>query len=370
MSAAARKINAVVIGYGLSAKIFQIPLILALPETFNLYGVVQRNSTQAATDHPGTKVFKTVDEAVADSAVDLVVVSTPPATHFPFASAALNAGKHVLVEKPFVPTEAEARTLSALAKSKKLHLSVYQNRRWDLDFLTLKEVLAKGTLGEVAEFESHFDRFRPEPPQDASAAKAWKAVADSPASGALWDLGPHLIDQVYSLYGAPKSVYAVLQVQKRGLKTADCPHDACTVLLRYGEEGSETLVTIKASTISAGPTLRYWVRGTKGSFLKHYLDPQEDQLVEGQRPGDKGFAIEPENRFATLTLHEPATDTFKTETYPSLATPPTYVEYYRLLGEALQGKGPVPVDADQAADVLKIIEMAVESSKTGKTIAW
>lgn len=313
------KTNVAVIGYGLSAKIFHIPLILALPEYYNLYGVVQRSPTptdDAAKDHAGIKTWKSVDDMLADKSVDLVVVSSTPGTHYEFTLKALNAGKHLVVEKPFMPTSAEARELATLAKEKNLLLSVYQNRRWDVDFLTLKQLLAEGTLGDVAEFETHFDRFRPEAP--AADKLTWKNQA-LPAGGALYDLGSHLIDQVYALFGAPKSVWGLVQVQKRGLKMGETAPDACTVVLRYGSEEDEMLVTVKSSSVSAGDTLRYWVRGTKGAFRKvcsisasgditlqtndrltlraqNHLDPQEDQLKAGQRPGDKDFAYEDESR--------------------------------------------------------------------------
>ena len=257
-----------IIGYGLSAKIFHIPLILALPDSYTLHSIVQRNptpSSSAQTDHPSITTYRTVDAMLADAAVDLVIVTTTPETHFELASQALESGKHVVVEKPFVPTSAEARKLSALAKAKGLLLAVYQNRRWDVDFLTLKQVLTQGTLGHVAEFESHFDRFRPSVPEAGQVTWKNKVV---PAGGALFDLGSHLIDQVYALYGVPKSVWGVVQVQKKGLKIGQVAPDACTVVLRYGSEEEETLVTVKSSSISAGETLRYWVRGDKGSFTK------------------------------------------------------------------------------------------------------
>lgn len=272
------KVNVAVVGYGLSAKIFHIPLILALPDAYNLYGVVQRTpkpDDDASKDHPGIKTFRSIDDMLADAEVHLVVISSTPETHYDFTKKALENGKHLVVEKPFMPTSAEARELAALAKEKKLLLSVYQNRRWDLDFLTLKQVLAEGTLGEIAEFETHYDRFRPELP--GKDALTWKNAA-LPAGGALYDLGSHLIDQVYALFGAPKTVTGFVQVQKRGLVMGQTAPDACTVLLKYGEEQEEMLVTVKSSSISASEgQLRYWIRGRNGSFKK--VSPEA--LVDG-----------------------------------------------------------------------------------------
>lgn len=263
-----KKINVAVIGYGLSAKVFHIPLVLAVPSAYTLYGIVQRSPTStddAAADHPGIKTWRSADEMFSDPAVDLVIITSIPSTHYPFTQQALSNNKHVVVEKPFVPTSAEARELTALAKEKGLHLAVYQNRRWDVDFLTLQKLLKEGSLGNIAEFETHFDRFRP---QSANTPQTWKHKAQ-PANGQLYDLGSHLIDQVYHLFGAPKSVTGFVQVQKVGLKNGDCAPDAFTALLKYGKEENEMLVTVKSSSMSAeDQQLRYFVRGDKGSFKK------------------------------------------------------------------------------------------------------
>ncbi|KAG9572643.1 NAD(P)-binding protein, partial [Aureobasidium melanogenum] len=214
-----KKINVGVIGYGLSAKVFHIPFIQALPY-YNLYAVVQRSpksGDDASADHPEIKLFRNADDMFADKAIDLIIVTSIPETHYEFTKKAIESNKHVVVEKPFVPTSQEARELTKLAKDRNRLLAVYQNRRWDQDFVTLKQVLASGKLGEIAEFETHFDRFRPDLP----ARTTWKTLA-TPASGALYDLGSHLLDQVYHLFGAPKSVTGFVQVQRKGLKTGDC----------------------------------------------------------------------------------------------------------------------------------------------------
>lgn len=207
---------------------------------------------------------------LADPHIDLVIITSTPETHFEFCSAALNAGKHVVVEKPFVPTASEAHDLATLANDKDLLLSVYQNRRFDVDFLTLKKLLNEGTLGHVVEFESHFDRFKPEAP--APDKSTWKQDAVLPGNGSLYDLGTHLIDQVYSLFGPPRSVFGISQVQKHGLTARVTAPDSCTVIMRYGKEEDECLVTVKSSMVSAGETLRYWIRGSKGAFRKVSFD--------------------------------------------------------------------------------------------------
>jgi predicted dehydrogenase len=363
---ASKKINVGVIGYGLSAKVFHIPFIQALSD-YNLYAIVQRSpkpDDDASADHPGIKLFRSVDDLFAEKAIDLIIVTSIPETHYEFTKRAIESGKHVVVEKPFVPTSREARELTTLAKEKNCLLAVYQNRRWDQDFVTLKQILASGKLGEIAEFETHFDRFRPDIPTRTT----WKTLA-VPASGALYDLGSHLLDQVYHLFGAPNSVTGFVQVQRKGLKTGDCAPDACTVLLKYGSPENEMLVTVKSSAISPEQDqLRFWVRGTKGSFKKYNLDVQEPQLLAGVDLSSPEFGVEPSSSHGTLTV---ATDgKFNRETVPSIEPPPTYVEYYRILAKALRGEGEVPVSGDDAADVLRIIELAQVSSDSGKSQPW
>lgn len=253
---------------GMSAKVFHIPLVEALPESFTLYGIVQRTpkpNDDASKDHTEIKLWNSSDAMLQDPAVDIVVISSIPSAHFSQAKAALEAGKHVIVEKPFCPTSSEASELVQIATASKKLLTVYQNRRWDLDFLTLKQVLAEGHLGEIAEFETHYDRYRPQLP--VASERTWKN-RDLPAGGSLFDLGSHLLDQVYHLFGAPQSVTGFVGVQKRGL--TDCAPDFCTVLLEYAEEkGKPSFVTVKSSSLSTEEEqLRFWVRGSKGSFKK------------------------------------------------------------------------------------------------------
>lgn len=260
MASAPPAFNVAVVGYGLSAKVFHIPLILALPEEYKLFGVVQRSpkpDDDASKDHPGIKSWRSVDAVYQDKDVDLVVITTVPSTHFEMCKDALEAGKHVVVEKPFVPTAAEAERLIEVAKAARKTLTVYQNRRWDSDFLTLRKVMADGLLGDIAEFQSHFDRHRPDPPPD-----TWKSV-DAPGHGAVYDLGSHLIDQVYHTFGMPKSVTGFVGNQRRGVE-GGAP-DSCTVLLHY----DQLLATCKAGVVSPEEEqLRFWVRGTSGSFKK------------------------------------------------------------------------------------------------------
>ncbi|KAF2723712.1 putative NAD binding Rossmann fold oxidoreductase [Polychaeton citri CBS 116435] len=365
---ASKPFNVAVVGYGLSAKVFHIPFVLALPQYFKLHGIVQRSpkpDDDSSKDHPGTKPYRSVDEVYADADVDLVIITSIPETHFEMTKKALENGKNVVCEKPFVPTSHEAQELVDVANKTGKKLIVYQNRRYDSDYNTVAKVMKYDKrLGDIAEFETHFDRHRPDPPAD-----NWKSV-DVPGHGAVYDLGTHLIDQVHHFFGKPEKVTGFVGNQRRGVTGGAA--DSCTVLLQYGktEAGGEgpLLVTVKAGVVSCEEEqLRFWIRGTKGSFKKFHLDPQEDQLRSGLRPGDKSYALEADESFyGTLTTIQDGKP--KREVYPTI-TPPTYVRFYEDVALYLQGKRDNPVSPEDARDVLEIIEAAIVSSKEGKAIS-
>ena len=356
-----------IIGYGLSAKIFHIPFITAVKD-FKLHGIVQRSpkpDDDAGKDWPNVKVYKSADELCTDPEVDVVVVTTAPISHFELAKMAIENGKHVIVEKPFTPTSKEAFELVELAKSKGVLVTVYQNRRWDQDFLTLKKVLADGELGRVVEFETHFDRHRPEPPT----GDRWKDK-QAPGTGAVYDVGTHLMDQVVELFGMPLSVTAFVGSQRVG-QGEGMLEDSCTVLLKYqrkedGKGGLGLLVTVKAAVVSCEEKqLRYWVRGEKGSWKKFGLDVQEDQLKAGVRPGSEGYAAEAE---AGVLTRVGEGGRLVTEEVKGVE-PLTYCEFYRRFAAALTGDaGKIPVDPSRAAGVIRLVELARESSRVGKTV--
>lgn len=320
--------------------------------------MVQRSpkpDDDASKDHAGIKSYRSVDEVYQDPEVDVVVISTIPETHYDMCKRSLEAGKHVVVEKPFLPTSKEAEDLIEIARKTGKKLAVYQNRRWDVDFLTLQKIISEGSLGDIAEFETHFDRYRPDAPPD-----TWKAAA-GPGHGALYDLGSHLIDQVYNLFGMPKSVTAFVGNQRRGV-SGGAP-DFFTALLEY----PGMLVTSKASVISPEEDqLRYWVRGSKGSFKKYHLDVQEDQLKAGKKISDAGVGEDPEAHFGTLTVAGEG-GKFEKKTYPSVK-PVTYVEFYRTFAKALRGDGNVPVSAEEGRDLLRILEAAQKSDREGRKV--
>ncbi len=356
-----------VIGYGLSAKIFHIPFINAVDD-FKLYAIVQRSpkpDDDASKDWPDIKVYKSAEELCNDPDVDVVVVTTAPISHFELAKMAIEMGKHVVVEKPFTPTSKEAWELVELARSNRVLLTVYQNRRWDQDFLTLQKILTDGTLGRVVEFETHFDRHRPDAPK----VERWKDK-QAPGTGAVYDLGTHLMDQVVELFGMPVSVTGFVGSQ-RNRQGEGSLEDSCTVRLRYkraedGEGGLGLLVTVKAAVVSCEERqLRYWVRGEKGSWKKWGLDVQEDQLKAGLRPGNQGYGEGEEAGELTIVTGPGRVESKELEG----VAPKTYCEFYRRLGVALKGDGrSIPVEASRAAGVIRLVELARESSQLGRTL--
>lgn len=353
----------------LSAKIFHIPFVKATP-SLNLYSILQRSptaSSSAPSDHPELQHHTSLEAFLADASLDVVVLSTPPSTHFALISQALTAGKHVFVEKPFVPSAAQADQLIGLARKHGRLLCVYQNRRWDADFLTVQKLINDGVLGRIVEFETHFDRYRAEKYTN------WKGtLAMDEGGGAIYDLGSHLIDQAYVLFGIPKSVYAKFVSQRDGSFALvkgkeDVDADSVTVLLFY--DGGLT-VQVRIGVMSAEARQpRFWVRGTKGSYHKTDLDPQEGQLRAGMTLGDPQFGRSSSpSASGTLTSFGP--DGNIVETSCENVEPQTYRKIYELFAEALKtGKeADVPVPASQARDVLKIIEAARESGRTGAEV--
>ncbi|OAA51931.1 NAD(P)-binding domain protein [Metarhizium rileyi] len=361
---ASKTFNVGVIGYGMSAKIFHIPFIATTPQ-LKLHSIVQRtpkDGNSAPQDHPEAKHYTDVQQLLSDPDVDVVVVTTPPNNHFELTKSVLEAGKHVLTEKPFVPTAAEAEELIATAKKNKRLICVYQNRRWDSDFLLVKHLIANDVLGRVVEFNSHFDRYR------AAAPSNWKGELGIPSGGsALFDLGTHLIDQAYVLFGMPQAVHGRLLAQRAGKPDLFNP-DAVSAELTYPDG---KLVHIRISVLSAETAQpRFWVRGSKGSFRKTGLDPQEDQLKAGVKPTAAEFGRE-NPKAMHLVLVGPDGEKMTEGKVPELE-PETYKAFYAALGRAVESgkEDDVPVKASEARDVLRIIEAVLESAKTGKDVVF
>ncbi|PAV20804.1 hypothetical protein PNOK_0343100 [Pyrrhoderma noxium] len=367
-------INTCVLGTGLSGLTFQIPFVLALPDLFTLHSVLERNPSSEGgrvKERFGvtTKIHRSLEDVLADSEIELVIVGTPNATHFEYAKRALGAGKHVLVEKPVVTTVAEARELGELAKSKNLVLYAYQNRRWDSDFLAVKRLLREPTsshnsLGDLVEFESHFDRYR------MSVKGTWKDE-NLPGAGQLFDLGTHLLDQIVSIFGRPGSVTGFVE-NIRGVGHPEVD-DTFSVILRYPTSESRKYplnVLARAHIVSArNPQLRYVIRGTKGTLIKYGLDVQEDQLKAIVTPQDifaEDFGKEPESTWAELDTIDDSGNITK-QRWPTTEAG-SYVELFKNLAEAIREDKEPAVKWSEVTNVIEIIEAARKSSKGGRTV--
>ncbi|WP_395943124.1 oxidoreductase [Brevundimonas sp.] len=337
-------IGVAVLGYGLAGQTFHAPLIRATPG-LTLRAVVSSRPEAVHADLPDVEVLPDLDAALARADIGLIVVATPDALHAEQAIAALKAGKSVVVDKPFAVTLEQAEAVAAVAAEAPGVFSVFQNRRWDADFLTLRRLIAEGELGQVAVFESHYDRFRP------AVTDRWKDKRD----GGVWaDLGPHLVDQAVQLFGAPLGVYADLQAQRVGATAIDYAH----VLLRY----DRLRVILNMGHLAAESGLRYVVHGTGGSFVKHGLDAQEGQSKAGLRPGDPDWGLDPSPGVLSQLIDG---ETVRTTPTPERGD---YPAFYAAVRDAVLGEGPPPVPADQALTVMRILDAGLRSAAEGREI--
>jgi predicted dehydrogenase len=335
-------VRVALLGFGFAGRTFHAPLIRAT-EGLALRVVASSQADAVRAVLPEATVVASAQEAAVHPDVDLVVIATPNASHAPLAEAALRAGKHVVVDKPFTVTLAEARALRALSRERGRMLSVFHNRRWDSDFLALRTVAAEGLLGHVTHVESRFDRFRPE------VRARWREQA-VPGAGVWQDLGPHLVDQALQLFGLPDSVHALLARHRPGAQVDDW----CQVTLVYPRRH----VVLQASMLVAGGMPRFAVHGTKGSWLKYGMDTQEDQLRAGLRPGAAGWGADPAP--GLLLTGDARNGT------PTVAPRGDYRQYYRAVQEELSGSGRNAVTATQALAVVSVMEAAVRSAESGR----
>lgn len=343
-------LNVALIGYGLAGRVFHAPLVRATPG-LHLHSVVSSRIPEISASHPAARICAQATEVLADPAIDLVVVATPNDTHAPLARAALRAGKHVVVDKPFALDLEQARALVAEARDRGKVLSVFHNRRWDADFLTLRALLDSGALGEVAELHSHFDRFRPLVPD------RWRD-REGPGAGLWYDLGPHLADQVLQLFGAPLAVYADLGLQREGATAVDYFH----VQLRY----ARLRVLLHGGSLVPGHGLRFAVHGSAGSWIKHGLDPQEDALRAGLRPGPGDWGRDP--RPGSL-LRVDADGTVAADA-DAAAMAGDWPAYYAGVRDAIVHGTAPPVTADSALLAQAVLEAALESAAGGREVAF
>ncbi|MCU1253312.1 MAG: oxidoreductase domain protein, partial [Edaphobacter sp.] len=346
------EIGVAVIGFGLAGQVFHAPFVSAVPG-LKLEAIVQRKGDEAAKAYPSARILRSVDEALNDSAVQLVVVGTPNETHFALGKQALLAGKHVVIDKPFAATSAEAKELKELAEREGVVLAPFHNRRWDGDFLTVRKLLAEDAVGRLVTYESHFDRFRPLPREN-----TWKEGANL-ANGLLMDLGPHLVDQALALFGAPQGITA--SVRKDRDKTDI--EDAFDITLEYpGYSGQHGLrAHCRSSMLAADPAPRFLLHGTKGSFKKYGLDPQEPALVGGAkvpRMGEGEWLAEPESQWGILTVApvpaDPAT-LVRTKVKTELGD---YRGYYANVRDAINGVAKLAVTPEDGYRTVRLLEMA------------
>lgn len=343
-----KKIGVGLASFGMSGQVFHGPLLKVNP-AFRMVSILERSKNLSAGIFPGSRIVRSYDELLSDPDIELLVVNTPDTLHYEMADAALRAGKHVVIEKPFVHESRQGTALIELAARKRLVLSVFQNRRWDGDFLTIRKILDEGLLGELVEYEAHFDRFRNFIP-----ANTWKEAEVSGST--LYNLGSHLIDQALVLFGKPEYVYADI----RTLRPGGAIDDAFTLMLGY----SGAKVTLKSSYLVREPGPRYYLHGTHGSYLKYGIDPQEDDLKNGDLPDREGWGAEEESGWGVLnTVLEGREFEGKIETLPGC-----YTRYYDDIAMAIV-KGTVPqVTAEDANLVIKVIEAAMESNSSGSRI--
>ena len=338
------------IGYGLAGSVFHAPLIAVTP-TLRLAALVTSDPerrAKAERDFPEARIVEKADRLwELASELDLVVVATPNRTHVPLTRAAFAAGLAVVVDKPFAPTAAEGRALIAEARERNLLLAVFQNRRWDSDFLTVRQLASRGELGTVFRLYSRFDRWRPAP------KGGWRERGDpSEAGGLLYDLGSHLIDQALLLLGPVESVYAELDRRREGMPVDD---DAFVALTHTS--GARSHLTMSVMVAQPGP--RFHVLGTRAAYLKFGPDVQEDALKRGERPDRADWGQESRDRWGTLGVGD--------EVRPVPTVAGAYQDFYRGVASALRARSAPPVDPNDAIAGLEVIEAAQLSARSGTT---
>lgn len=345
-----QKIKTALLSYGMSGKVFHAPF-LELHPGFEIAGAWERSKKLIQEDFPLVKSYATFDQLLKDD-IDLVIVNTPVETHFEYAKKALLAGKHVIVEKAFTTTVAQAEELQEIAKDHKLKLSVFQNRRWDSDFKTVRDIHEKNILGQTVEAEIHFDRYNPN-----LSAKAHKESAN-PGAGILKDLGPHIIDQALVLFGFPDCIFADIRIT-RDYSIVD---DWLDITLFY----PTFRVRLKASFFVREPLPSYVIHGKKGSFIKSRGDIQEDELKAGKMPMVTDWGIEP--IYKSGVLHTEIEGSAVRENIPTLHG--NYYGFFDELHKSIRKNLPEPVTAQDGLNVMRIIEAAIESSAHKKIIKF
>lgn len=343
------KIRTGLASYGMSGRVFHAPFLEANPG-YILKTVLERTPKGSKEKYPFVNIVTSYEELLSDKNIDLIVVNTPDHTHYELAKKALNAGKHVIVEKPFVVESMDGEELIKIAEEKNLVLSVFQNRRWDGDFLTVKKVINEGLLGRLVEYEAHFDRYR-----NFINKNTWKEE-EGKGTGVLYNLGSHLIDQALVLFGLPELVNANIRAFRDGGKV----NDYFDIRFEY----PNFRVILKSSYLVREPGPAYILNGTNGSFVKYGTDPQEEMLNKGVRPVGKKWAKERENFWGLLNTSINGKDV--RERIKTLQG--NYNKFYNNVYKAIMGDEELAVKPGEALNVIRIIEMAIRSNREGRSI--
>lgn len=337
--------------YGMSGLVFHAPLLHVNPG-FEIVKVAERSYKGSKERYPYLYVVKSFEELISDQHLELIIVNTPDATHYEYCKMALEADKHVVVEKPFTMTSEQAEQLIVIAKKHRKLLSVFQNRRWDGDYLTVKKVVTDKLLGRLVSFESHFDRYR-----NFIQPNTWKEERNAGAE-IVYNLGAHMIDQAYDLFGMPISVTADIGIQR----TRGVADDFYNIVMRY----ENFHASLKAAYLVREEGPRYILHGTEGSFLKWGIDPQEDDLKAGKYPDAPNWGIEPKKLWGKLnTGINGLSFTGRIETIAG-----NYSAYFNNIFEAIRNNGALIVKPEQSLDVVRIIEAAIESNSSGNTVVF
>jgi scyllo-inositol 2-dehydrogenase (NADP+) len=341
------------IGFGLAGQAFHAPVIRGVPG-MELACILQRKGTLAREKYPDVRVARTLEELLAEGEIQLCVIATPNDSHFELARACLIAGRHVVVDKPVAPTLTEAEELVKVAAERERLMTVYQDRRWDGDFKTVKKIIQSGKLGSIVEYECRYDRFRLEPK-----ANAWRERADQPGAGVLFDLGPHVLDQALALFGEPKAITASAYCQRESSQVDDS-FDVCMEYVGLRAMG-------RARIIAYAPGPHFLIHGTRGSFVKYGMDPQEARLRAGNCPKgmDWGadWGMDPEALWGTLTLMGEPGAKVKTERGD-------YREFYANVRDAIEKKSALEVTPQQALRTMRAVMLAHKSSRERRTVSW
>jgi predicted dehydrogenase len=319
----------------------------------HLAAIVQRSGTEAAEKYPDVRIVRSLEELLSMPEVRLIVIATPNDTHYAFAQQCLEAGRDVVVDKPFTTTLKEAVTLVQVAKDTSRLLTVYQNRRYDGDFQAIRKLVLDGTLGRVVRFETSYDRFRPQ-----LKPGAWRETS-RPGGGILFDIAPHLIDHAFVLFGLPEAVTADVRAERENAAV----DDAFDITLHYA---SGVRAVLRSSILAVAPRPRFVLLGTQGCYVKQTFDLQESNLRRGHIPSDTAWGAEPEENWGVLTV--PRGDSFEQRRIPSVAC--DYRDYYSNVRDAILGRAALAVTPEYALDVMRMLELARASSERRCTLPW